>query len=89
MRDRSKDTISTPTRGILGKIEDGKRFHLPGVSIASACPKCKKRVVQDLTREHYLNYPKMNEPFLHTFHHDDCGQEWTVTLRLTVELHFA
>lgn len=64
---------------------DCKRFYLPGVVLRTVCPKCSAPHVRDFG-DHYLSYPTMNAPEVHTLYCDGCSHEWPVTLRLTVSL---
>lgn len=82
--------LGMPTDGVRGKIEDGKRFKLPGVYVQSRCPNCDKVCKHDLGGERrYLSYPKMNEPFDYPFYCEGCDAEWKVKLQLDVSLRFA
>jgi hypothetical protein len=70
---------------------DVKRFYLPGVGLSSTCPGCGEGVAIYFTQTHCLSYPTANEDTEFTFYHGDCsaddgGTEWTVKIRLVVDL---
>lgn len=78
--------MSAPViEGVATGEVDCKRLHLPGVVLKATCPKCSAPCVQDFG-DHYLSYPSMNAPEVHTLYCTACEHEWPVTLTLTVSL---
>ena len=75
-----------PTVAVVGVIELGKRFCVPGVSLESNCPKCGALAETDLAND-YLSYPVVGEPYEHTFWCEYDEEEWSVrvVVRVTVE----
>jgi hypothetical protein len=67
------------------KIEDGKRFYIPGCKLSGKCPGCKKKFERDFG-ESYLGYPEANKVFDLTLYCPKCEHEWTVRVRLNVSL---
>jgi hypothetical protein len=73
-------TVKTlPQKGFTIEV---KRLNLPFV-LESACPKCKKIAVYDLSVEYFL-YPALGEPEEIYFGCDGCAEEWAEHCTLEV-----
>ena len=88
----TQNVTITPCEGVA--TIDAKRVHLP-IVLTSTCPKCGGVVMENLDSLYYLAYPKINQPFKHTFYHECEGSpewydhEWQVDLILRVSLEVA
>lgn len=67
------------------KVYLEKRTNLP-LEVSSVCPLCLVTVKKDLSKDHYLSYPAIDEPEDLYFYHDVCGQEWSHCVVLEVTL---
>ena len=54
------DYLDGYVQGVPSGRMDEKRFYLPGVSVTSTCPICRRACKVDLGHD-AMNYPKMNE----------------------------
>lgn len=67
-----------------------KRLYLPFV-IVDECPQCGRSITKDLTKD-YLSYPDIDgyEPvpmYCYDHHvHEGCEHQWTLRVRLKVQL---
>jgi len=63
---------------------DVKRLYVPSV-LRTTCPKCGDKKVVDFQSD-YLSYPPANRPFDHYLCCYECDEEWSVRLKLTMQL---
>ena len=61
-----------------------KRFYVP-YTVSDDCPKCGKECSTDLDRE-YLHYPSLTKPNYVGLVCEACQKDWTVWVRLTLDL---
>lgn len=81
--------MSNPKVEIVGTckgVELDKRTYLPGVVIKSTCPNCGEPWEGDMG-DHYLSYPKVDEPAKVYACCQKCEHEWSVMVivRMTLE----
>jgi hypothetical protein len=62
-----------------------KRFYVPGVVLTATCPKCGAVKEVDLG-DHYLSYPKANEPNDYGFYCSECSHEWNRKILVTLKV---
>lgn len=85
------DSLQTKIIGQPKGNIDQKRFYLPGVTIISDCPKCRRSQTKDLG-QHCIYYGgNLNGENKIYFYCEECeeGAEWNVIIFLDVSVKFS
>lgn len=62
-----------------------KRFYVP-IKVSDRCPDCSTTVKMDLLNEEQLSYPTVNGLNDLYFYCNNCDEEWTKEVKLTIKL---
>jgi len=71
--------------GTCDGMELEKRFYMTGIKVESACPKCSKPHVRDMSNDYLMN-PVVGAVEKLGGWCEPCGEDWTVKVIVRVSL---